>query len=137
MAARRCVLHGSFPIDFKFQACPVCGERTDYISNAEPDEHWESNIVRHQERIVRGETEIPEIPVLEGVKAFIENDQYYLSSHEIIQAGVQRRLQPGDLVQIGKQVFETQTYSYAKRRYYVRPFSTTLSDEDLSSLAGP
>lgn len=124
-------------MDFKFQECPVCGDRTDYISNDEPDEYWESNIARHRERLIQGETEIPEIPVLEGVRVVLEDDHYYLSSHEIIRAGMQHKLQHGELVKVGKQVFEIQDYSYKRRRYRVCPFSTTLSAEDLATMAGP
>ena len=131
------MLHGSFPIDFQFQECPVCGERTNYFTNDEPDEDWENKLARQLERFVRSDTEIPEIPVLEGVKVIIEDDHYYISSHEIINAGVQGRLRPSDLVQVGKQTFEILHYSYKNRRYLVRPFSTTLSADDLARLAGP
>lgn len=117
--------------------CPVCGERTDYVMNGDPDEHWETNVARLQERLIKAESTVSEIPLLEGVKVVIENDHYYLSSHEIIRSGLQHRLQYGELVQVGKQTFEVQTYSYEKRRYRVCPFSTELTDEELAVLAGP
>lgn len=137
MAARRCVLHGSFPTSMEYMNCPVCGEHTDYITNDEPDEHWESNIARQQEHLIRAGADIPEIPTLEGAKVHLLDGQYFISTWDVVDGGVRHQLRDTDLVRVGKQVFEVLAYSYDERRYWVTPFSLELSDEDLCRLAGP
>ena len=137
MAARRCLLHGSFPDQFRFWKCPVCSETTDYISNDEPDEFWEQNIARYLEHLEQADTPAPDIPVLDGAKVVMEGEQYFISTWDVVTGGARHRLRFEDLVQVGKQVFEILEYRYEERRYLVQPFSVTLSDEDLSNLAGP
>jgi hypothetical protein len=137
VAARRCVLHGSYPDQFRFHRCPVCSEPTYYASNDEPDEYWEQNIARHLERAVQGETVPPDVPVLEGAKVTLEDKQYFISTWDVVNGGIRHRLSLTDLVQVGKQVFEILEYRYSERRYLVQPFSTSLTDEQVSDLAGP
>ena len=137
MAGRRCVLHGTFPAEYRFSDCPVCGERTSYADNIEPDENWAENIERHRKRIAEAEEEVELIPTLENVKVMVEAGQFYIDSRDAIRAGFQDRLRPSELVRIGKQVFEVLHYSYEKRRYLVQVFSLTLTDEQLADLATP
>lgn len=137
MAARRCLLHGSFPAQYEFTECPVCGQRTDYISNDTPDEHWESNVVRQQEWLAKAVADPPEIPTLEDAKVIFDGEHYYISTHDVIRGGINHVLRDTDLVQVGKQVFEILHHHDEQRRYLVRPFSTNLSDAQLAELAGP
>lgn len=137
MAARRCVLHGSFPTLYEFFMCPVCGQPTDYLSNDEPDENWERNVIRHQENAETDAAPVEEIPTLEGARVFLDNDQYFISTWDVVGGGVNRQLRETDLVHVGKQTFEILSYSYEDRRYLVQPFSTTLSDEDMRKLQCP
>lgn len=137
MAARRCVLHGSFPDQHRFYRCPVCSELTDYVSNDEPDDYWEQNIARHLERAEQGETLPPDVPVLEDAKVALEGEQYFISTWDVVNGGIRHRLRLTELVQVGKQVFEILEYRYTERRYLVQPFSTSLSDDQLAELAGP
>lgn len=137
MASRRCVLHGSFPDQFRFNKCPVCSETTDYVSNDEPDEFWEQNVARYLERAEQGETPRLDIPILEDARVTLDGDEYFISTWDVVNGSIRHRLRLSDLVQVGKQVFEILEYRYAERRYLVQPFSTSLSDDDLRALGTP
>lgn len=137
MAARRCVLHGSYPPDFAFHNCPVCGDKTDYIENAEPDENWKGNVLRMREHLEQAVAPTPDIPVLEGARVKLINGEYFLSTWDVVNGGIRHRLRDTDLVQVGKQVFEILHYSYECRRYLVQPFATELDDDDMRKLQCP
>lgn len=134
MAARRCVLHGSYPNQMRFYKCPVCSQETDYVSNDEPDEYWEQNIARHLERAEQGETPRPDIPLLEDAHVALEGEQYFISTWDVVNGGVRHRLRFTDLVQVGKQVFEILEYRYEERRYLVKPFNTSFDCDELKEM---
>jgi len=135
MSARRCSTDGiNFPTDYEFNKCPVCGEDTDWVGNADPDEdHAEKveSLLRHLELSGLGMDDVLKADV--PVKS--EGDSLWLHSWDLINAGIWHRLQPDDLVQVGKQTFEVICYVDERREYCVRAFSMTLSDEDLQRLA--
>jgi hypothetical protein len=117
--------------------CPVCNTQTAYISDDEPDENWAANILRFKENQETDSSPVEEIPTLDGAKVTLDHDQYFIHTWDVVAGGIGHRLQDTDLVRVGKQVFEILSYSYEDRRYLVQPFSTELTEEDLSKLAGP
>ena len=136
MAARRCSLCGiSYPDNYRFQKCPVHGEATDYFNNVDPDENWEWLATAVQRGIALNAQDDELIPTLHDVAVTTSGGQLFISSHDVIRAGIRHRLQPLELVRIGQQVFEIQGYIDATRDYWVRSFSMELSEADLRRLA--
>jgi hypothetical protein len=135
MATRRCSLDGiNYPMTYQFTKCLVCGEDTLFLSNDEEDEDWKERAARALEHIKNGTTPMPDIKVIDG-KVRFDGEQYWIHGWDIFPH-FQSRLKETDLIQIGLQVFEILAYVHNQREYLVRPFSMTLSDDDLHRLAG-
>lgn len=111
--------------------CPDCGGTLVYNPYATVQTVAEA--VRIAEELER-EKERPE-----GVNAFIidlpdeavpeqRDGRFIFSSHELIRAGFNQRLQEYDLVRVAGLVFEILGYSYTGRIYIARPFSVTPPD---------
>ena len=133
MAARRCSIDGiSYPADYSFNKCLICGETTSYIQ-ADPDEDWEFKVALLSEHLEQAATERPEIPVVD-VPVQYHQGAYFIHAWELYHAGHRDPLLPSALIQVGKQVFETIGYSKEQRMYLVRPFSLELSNDDLRRL---
>lgn len=139
MAARRCSIDGvNYPTNGEFYTCPICGEKTDFVSNAEPDEDYPLKVAWAQERAEQATLEPPLIPTTSEpipVKP-AGGDFYWLHRWDLWHAGVRDRLHHQDLIQVGKRAFEVVTYVHDRRSYLTRPFALELSAEDLRRLAG-
>jgi hypothetical protein len=141
------VLHGNFPTQYEYTRCPVCREPTDLIHNAEVDENDEEldrRILWQREQwakadgpdeVYDGVTQLDSDVV--PVRYDAETDGLWLHAWDMYVGGVWHKLRDGDLVQIGKQVFEILGYVDDQREYYVRSFAMELSDEDMLALQCP
>lgn len=133
--SRRCTLCGiSYPDAWTFTKCPIHDEPTSRIQDA-ADEDWERKVALLKYRLTRENEEGELIPAVAG-KITVDGDQLWLSSHDVIRAGISHRLEPDALVRVGQQVFEVQAYSYTRRAYLVKTFSMTVTEEDLEELLG-
>lgn len=130
MAARRCSLCGiSYPTHmFK---CPVHQTDADYINNAEVDDLWEWKAEAIRLHISINEGKANPIPVLTGIELREDEGRTWLSSHDLIRAGIQHRLQADDVLEINPEtvptdhpcdaLWEVQAYSDGRRAYWIRP----------------
>lgn len=135
MSAKRCSLHGiNYPTDYTFNVCPICKEPTSYISNAEPQEDWADRVAAEQEREVVEAAEPPGVPQVENVRVRLRGGQYFVHYWDLYAAGLRDKLRPTDLIQVGAQTFEILEWIHEFREFMVRPFSTTLTEEDLMRL---
>lgn len=132
MPARRCAINSiNFPTDYRFNVCPVCGESTEYIVSRDADEDWATQVAWAQEQTAseHAEDEIPSV----NARVVVRGDNYFIHAWDIYHAGLRHTLKEGTLLRVGQQVFEVT--GRVDREYLVRPFSMTLSDEDLAKLA--
>jgi hypothetical protein len=137
--SRRCSVDGiSYPNEFKFQTCPVCGEATSFVSNDTPDEDWQWKATLLLEQQEQAATPAPEIPTVDAAQVPVKFDSgaYWIHYWDLYWAGLRVKLQPLDLVRVGEQVFEVLEYVESLRQFLVRPFSLTLSQEELAQLSG-
>jgi len=133
-SSRRCSLDGiSYPDEWRYNKCLVCGDDTDRIGDSKPDEDWADKVAALKEHLESGEPLAkPIIPIIE-TKVRFDGGHYWVSSWDVF-AKLYERLAPTDLIQVGQQTFEILAYVHENREYTVRPFSLTLSDEDLAAL---
>jgi len=138
VAASRCARHGKFPAKYTFTKCPICGEHTDYLDDEQPDEGWELRVLRALELREQEELEPLDIPELQvTVRSSVDKDgagQLWLHAWDVYHAGCRRWLQPHELIRVGKQTFEILRHDRDGKRYIVRTFHTTVTDEDLQRL---
>jgi hypothetical protein len=134
--ARRCSAHGiNFPNYHQFDRCPVCNDLTFLLANSRPDEDWADQATALLEggEIPRGDLEEPEgITNLAKVKVVMRDEHYFIDSRDVVRSDVRHRLNPCDVVRIGKQLFEIIGYSYTRREYLIEPLGVT--DEGLTEL---
>lgn len=141
MAACRCSTCGiDYPGDEGIFAgpcstCIVCGEPTSRFAYEPFDPDWDQKVKSLLEDRKDAERTAELIPVVKA-NVRVENGQLWVLSWDVFKV-VRRRLCEGDLFRIGQQTFEVVGYVDERREYVVRPFSMTLSEEDLSRLAGP
>lgn len=139
MAARRCSVDGiNFPGEAGAAKCPVCGEMTDWVTNAVPDEDWQDKVAALLEMQHGAEIDPAEIPKVD-VRITVRGDGLFVSSWDLYAAGLRKEvpLQPHALFQVGAQTFEVIEYlREPNREYLVKSFSTSLDDDDLARLAG-
>lgn len=134
MAARRCSTDNiHFPTGPAFQTCPVCHQPTDYFGNQAPDDDWANRVATLQEHHAQATEEPPEIPEVVG-RVVVREDNFFIHAWDVYHSGLRYALTEGTLVRVGQQTFEV--IGRIDREYVVRPFSTTLSDDDLARLAG-
>ena len=135
MPARRCSTCGiNYPVDYRFQQCPIHKEGTDFFQGLEVDEDWEQRALRLREHLALQALDAELIPVVETTVR-LRDGNYWIHAWDVIDSGVRHRLNEGELIQVGKQTFEVLAYVEAQREYLVEPFSLELSDEDLRKLA--
>ena len=84
-----------------------------------------------QRKLVEMDTEL--IPVVEA-EVKLDKGYLWVSSHDVIRSGIRHRLKDGDLIRVGKQVFEILGYVYGTRRYLVQAFEMEVTDEALTEL---
>lgn len=135
MPAYRCSDCGiSYPTDYsKFGTCPIHGTKNNWFGHTEPDEDWAEQLAVMHEHLAEPETLDDIIPLVD-TKVHVRNGGYFVLSWDVYDV-VRARLQPGMLIRVGKQAFEVLEYLEDSREYWLRPFSTTLSEEDLARLA--
>lgn len=139
----RCSVDGiSFPPSYgKFGTCPVCGERTSYFNDVEPDEDWEWKATLLQEQLKTAEESAIDLGAL-GIKSVPTTVKvkfehgYWIHYWDLYHAGVRDKLAEGELIRVGEQVFEVLEYVETLRSFAVRPFSFELSEEELMQLSG-
>ena len=141
MAARRCSIDAiNFPTDWNFKKCPVCDEETDYVSNIEQDDDWADRVATLQEHLAKAADQPEEILEVDA-RVHLCGEHLCVNSDDVYHSGGKRKdwpLEPLTLIKIGQQTFEILAFQREpKRRYIVRVFATTLSDEDLRRLACP
>lgn len=116
--------------------CPLHGEIMVYRTEAEPDEDWPVRARALRDRLVL-EIEDEELIPAVNVQVVQRDGKYFISSHDLIRAGIWHHLRDGDLIRVRKRVFEILGHIDAAREYIARPFSMELSEDDLRRLAGP
>lgn len=126
MAANRCSTCGiNYPLGLGY--CECCGEPNRPVSNAQPHEDWEERVEEIERQQQLAEVERPLIPILD-VRVYMRGDHFFISSWDVVSAGVKYLLEPDTLIQVGKQVFEVGGYSRARREYWLLLFDSTASD---------
>jgi len=141
VAARRCSIHG---IDYPFHQfhCPVCRaagleDSTQYFSDVEPHDDWKEQcrrLVNSIEEEKEREAESARLIPVVTAQVHVRDGQMWVSAWDVFPI-TQKQLNDGDLFRVGQQVFEVLSYIHRRREYLVRPFSMTLSEEDLRRLA--
>jgi hypothetical protein len=131
--ARRCSTHGiNFPNYHQFDVCPVCDNPTFLVSSGRPDSDWSDRATALLEEAVPDSAEAEGIINLMKVKVVLRDDHYFIDSRDVVRSDVRHRLNPDDVVRIGKQLFEIVGYLYARREYLIEPLGVT--DEGLQEL---
>lgn len=129
--ARRCVNCGlSYPAN-QAANCPICFESTVYSTGYFVSPDWEERVAAAVEA---RELEIEADELIQTVRTTLmdEGGDLFLSTHDVVRSGIQRRLQTFDIVRISSadgtdRYVEVVAYSYEGRRYLVRPFSIEFS----------
>lgn len=135
MSAYRCSVCGiHYPHSPKFQKCPIHETPNAYFYNQDPDVDWEWKATLLKQRLERG-TSGAQRPLVVDVP--IRRDElggYWISSHDLIQAGVQERLQTFEVLEIPvpkdqpvlpdhpcECLWEVMGYRPSTREYWVHP----------------
>lgn len=109
-------------------SCRVCGGKMVYTPDRAATTLAEA--IRLAEEMEEAPAEldafIADLP--EGVVPEARDGRFVFSSHELIRAGFNRRLQEYDLVRAAGIVFEILGYSYTGRTYIARVFNTEWPD---------
>lgn len=130
--ARRCVNCGiSYP-SHQVSNCPICFEPTVFSTGYYVSPDWEERVaavIQARELEIEAEELIPTVSTV----PIIEGNDVFLSTHDVVRSGIQRRLQTFDIVRIrtpdgADHYVEIVAYSYEGRKYLVRPFSITFSN---------
>jgi hypothetical protein len=130
---RRCTLCGiSFPDEWRFSKCPFHDEDTSRI-RAEHDPDWQTRLAMLVTNRRLDEMDADLIPKIDG-QVRHQAGQLWIHSWDVVGSGVRNRLRDGDLVKVGRQVFEVLGYAEPTRLYLVRPFATEVTDEDITEL---
>ena len=133
MAARRCSIDGiSFPNDFRHEHCPVCSERTSYISNDEPDPDWREKVVNLLERRKQAEALTEDIPRLtRAVNILEENGRFFVAQSDLINAGLRKGIDQSLWVFIDQEdrLWEAQGWDEPRRRWWVEELA--VRDEEI------
>lgn len=136
--ARRCSTDGiNFPNHRTFQVCPVCGDPTFQLrqESAEPDYNWRErtrsllglDAPSEDDSVPEGVIQLKDMTVVELTEGL-----YSIDSRDVVRSDVRHRLNPCDVVRVGKQMFEIIGYSYTRREYVISPLGWT--DEGLEQL---
>lgn len=135
MPSYRCSDCGiAFPSRPSFNKCPIHDEPTTWHHES-PDEDWEIQLAILKEQLEPAAPEsLDDLIPLVDTKVIIRPGGAYFVHAWDVYASVQRRLKPMELFRVGKQTFEVLEYMEEPREYWVRPFSTMLSEEDLARL---
>jgi hypothetical protein len=135
VASKRCSLCGiGYPPDWKFNKCPIHETETWLDNKSDPDPDWAARAERLVRQMERDAAIAALIPTIEA-KVVHADGQLWVSSHDVIRAGIRHRLPADAIIRIGQQHFEIQGYSDSRRAYLVEVFSMELSAEDLRRLA--
>jgi hypothetical protein len=133
MAARRCSVDGvSYPDNFRHETCPICGERTHYISNATPDEDWEWKVERALAAQAQAEALTEPIPRLtKPVKFIEENGQVFVAQSDLIRAGLRKGIDQSFWVFTDHEgrLWEAQGWDEPRRRWWVEELA--LREEEI------
>lgn len=133
MAARRCPLCGiNYPADVKYQQCPIHEEVTVYDYHLSPDADWQWKATAIQMGI-EGKATTDEDGILKLDIPIHEHPEglLYISSHDVVRAGVHHRLPPDEVLAIGPSqaasadhphdnLYEVVAYIDAERAYWIR-----------------
>lgn len=133
--SNRCTACGiNYPNQWSFRQCPIHGTDTFFNPKEDQDEDWDVQLARLKERTDPKPDSLDDvIPLVTAEVSVTPEGKYFVSSWDVF-AAVKRRLEPTDLIQVGKQTFEVLRYIDPTRQYWVRPISITLTDEDLARL---
>jgi hypothetical protein len=134
MAARRCSIDGiSFPSEYALhETCPVCGERTSYISNDQPDPDWQEKVAHLLERRMQAEALQEPIPRLTKPVQFIEeHGQVFVAQSELINAGLRKGIDQSLWVFTDHEgrLWEAQGWDEPRRRWWVEELA--LREEEI------
>lgn len=131
MAARRCSLCGiNYPA--AVTKCPVHEVEAVYYQNLEPEELWEWKAEALRTRIKRGHMPTAVPPIVSVPITEDEGGRFWISSYDLIGAGLHDRLKPDDVLEIpsglGEKpgepchcLWEVMGYRDSTRSYWVRP----------------
>lgn len=137
MAARRCGFCAvNYPNIPTYYICPLHATQTIFLNDEEPSADWSVQLAEGRKAQAEQAKAPSEelIPAVE-TKVFSRDGELYVSAFNVYRV-TRERLEPGDLFSVGKQTFEVLKYLHEPRREYrVRPFSTSLSEDDLRRLA--
>jgi hypothetical protein len=98
--ARRCTLCGiNYPNDIEFQKCPVHTDESTIFAtdiDIDPDWEWRSTTLLAQLR----PADDPLIPFARDVPIRMDGDQLFVSIHDVIRAGLHKKLHAGDIIRL-------------------------------------
>ena len=113
--------------------CPAHGTPLEYMGNQPPDSDWYAASLAMKEKLAaRAEASADRIISVTGDLLRQDTDgRFWVSSYELIRAGIWHRLQADDVLEInphpvpedhpGDSLWEVQAYSDRRRAYWVRP----------------
>jgi hypothetical protein len=134
--ARRCSMHGiNYPNRSTYDRCLVCNCRTFWVPVGTVDEDWAGKVAMFHASTPDATDDPEGVLQLSNVTVTsLEDGLYAIDSREVVRSDVRHRLNPYDVVRIGKQLFEILGYSYSRREYVITPLGWT--DEGLDDLLG-
>ena len=125
MAARRCSDCGiNYPVRGHVK-CDGCGSKTDLISNATVSENWREEAETVRTQLEEAAQQVEKIPKLK-IKLYERDGFFFISSWDVINAGLRHTLVPDTLLRIVKsdddvRLFEVAGYSRDRREYWLVP----------------
>lgn len=136
MPSYRCSDCGiNYPAGYDYNKCPVHGTPTQWFGS-DPTEDWQDAMAALQEQLEPAKAESLEdlIPLVENAKVRVVPGGAYFVHAWDVYASLKRRLESTELFRVGKQTFEVLEYLEESREYWVRPFATEVTDDDLAGL---
>jgi hypothetical protein len=137
VAAQRCALCGiSYPTMSSFQTCPIHGDETQYLQNADPSPDWKKQMERLVAQMERANELGQRVPLARGVETFYDPvtgpNVLFVDQGELGRAGVRlSRMQPDQfhLFQLEDGwIYETQGWDDSHRRWWVERVIRTEGD---------
>lgn len=125
--SKRCSMCAiNYPYLLNVGSCPICDE--ELTQSYDPiTMDWQERVKEHV-AVRRLETDDELFPAIRGILRR-EGKQYLLSTHDVVNAGINRRLADGEIVRVvddeGETYVEVLGYAYQGRVYLVRLFTIT------------
>lgn len=122
--------------------CPVHDTATDYFHGVEPDENWQWMATALLQRINVGKADEDGIIHLDVLVTVTPGGYHWISSHDVIRAGISHRFPPDEVIAIGPSqaqasdepddnLYEVLAYVDDRRAYWIRPLRVPDDARDL------